>query len=208
MKSARGDLVERGRDACAAWLLFAGVFVGGCGASTSADGTGSVASGPAQGASHLVVSITGTGCPVTGITTWSVPTGGLTSSSNVGTQIVHNVDGASVVCSVAREGNSFTVSGTLQSPDSVVFAVGVGDLAPSTSGTGYEGTGNISHYAPTTETKRGTGCTITTSQLQGTRIGPGKLWADFSCPTFFHPSSPVRDGCVATGTFVFGNCTG
>jgi hypothetical protein len=188
-------------------LLIAGVLIQGCGDTSGAGGAAGATPGPAQGASHVVLSNTGTGCAIAGVTTWRIPTEGSISSSSVGVQAVDEVDGASVDCSVKQAGDRFAVLGSLQSADSVVFAVGVDDMAPSTSGNAYQSTGNVSHYAPNTATMRGIDCTITVSRQQGAQIGPGKVWADFSCPAF-NPTSGESADCAATGTFVFGNCSG
>jgi hypothetical protein len=187
-------------------LVIAGALAQGCGFSTYGDGT-EAPSGPAQGASRVVVSAAGPGCPISGITTWSIPAEGSTSSAHVGAQAVDGVDGATVDCSVRKVGDSLTVLATLQSADNVVFAVGAADLAPLPSGSAYERAGDISHYASGTETLRGLDCTITLNRLQRAHIGSGKIWADFSCPTFFDPTSPASVGCSATGTFAFRNCT-
>jgi hypothetical protein len=200
-----GDLVSRRRDACGAWLVVVGVVIQGCGGTSSADETAAATSGPAQGASQVVLSNIGTDCAITGITTWSIPAEGSTSASSVGAQVVDDVDGASVDCSVKQVGTGFSVLATLQSADSVVFAVGADDIAPSTSGNAYRSTGDISHYAPNTKTMRGIDCTITVSRQQGAQIGPGKVWADFTCPAF-NPTTGESASCAATGTFVFGNC--
>jgi hypothetical protein len=196
----------RARIACGAWLLVVGVLSQGCGDTAKGDTPSGTTAGPAQGASHLVVNATGTGCSVGDITTFSIPTDGSTSSSTVGAQIVDDVDGAAVDCSVKEDASGFSVLGTLQSADGIVFAVGA-DIGPSTGDSAYQATGKISHYAPTTTTMRGIGCTITVSPRQGANIGPGKIWADFACPAF-NQTSTGGGTCAATGTFVFANCTG
>jgi hypothetical protein len=125
----------------------------------------------------------------------------------VGAQIIDDVDDEVVACCVKQVGNAFRVLGTLQSADGIVFAVGPADITPSTGGNAYQATGNISHYAPTTKTMRGTGCTITVSPQQGAQVGAGKIWADFACPAF-NQTAPDGATCAATGTFAFANCEG
>jgi hypothetical protein len=190
----------------------------GCGASTSLDSPaagGSSAAGaggssvatPAQGASHLaLVYSSSTTCPITGSANWSIPSSGTTSSSNVGAQIVDGTNGASVACSVKQSGSGFAVSGSLTTSDNLSFGVGGVTLAPASGSNAFTGTAaNVSHYAPNSQTMRGSNCTITVSQAQGAQLAPGKIWADFNCPVF-NPSSASSGSCAAQGTFVFGNC--
>jgi hypothetical protein len=175
--------------------VFAAVFAGttiGCSDSPPT---------PAQGASHVTLVYGGNTCTITGTSAWNIPTGSLTNSTTVGSQIVDGSGGSNVSCAVTAAGGGFSVRGSLSTADSLSFSVG-GTLTPGSGNNAFQGTGNISHYSPTSQTMRGTDCTITVSQSQGAQIGPGKIWADFNCPTFA-TSSTV---CAAQGTFVFGNC--
>ena len=161
---------------------------------------------PAQGASHVVLQFNSTtACPVSGTNSWSIPRGSLTNSTTVGSQIVDGSGGSSVSCTVRAAGGGFAVSGALAA-GSFSFSVSAGSLSPGSSGNAFEGTANISQYAgDILMTMKGTDCRITVSQTQGAQIGPGKIWADFDCPTF-NPTSASSGGCAANGTFVFGNC--
>jgi hypothetical protein len=145
-----------------------------------------------------------TTCSISGTNAWNIPTGSLTNSTNVGSQIVDGSGDSSVTCTVRQAGGGFTVTGSLTAADSIQFSVSGGNLAPGSGSNAFSGTGNISHYSPSSQTMRGSGCTITVSQSQGAQIGPGKIWADFDCPTF--TSSAAGSVCAAQGTFVFGNC--
>ncbi len=188
------------------WLLLGSVLIQGCGDTADSDAASGPTSGPAQGASRLVLNAVGTACTVNGITAFSIPVDGSTSSSTVGTQIIDGVDDDTVDCSVKQNGNGFSLIGTLQSADGVVFAVGATNIRAPNGGGAYQATGHVSHYAPNTKTMRGTGCTITVNPLQGAQVGPGKIWADFDCPGFNQPT-PGGATCAATGTFIFANCS-
>jgi hypothetical protein len=144
-----------------------------------------------------------TTCSISGTNAWNIPSGSLTNSTSVGSQIVDGSGDSSVTCAVTAAGGGFSVRGSLTAADTVSFSVG-GTLSPGSGSNAFSGTANISHYSPNTQTMRGTACAITVSQNQGAQIGPGKIWADFDCPTF--TSSAAGSVCAAQGTFVFGNC--
>jgi hypothetical protein len=224
MWTLRGMLMGCARVAC--WVPIS-LFAGGCGGSSNlgdpaatatggaggrdagAPNSGSAGAsslGPAQGSSHVtLVYNSAVACPITGTSAWNIPTGSLTNSTTVGSQIVDGSGGSTVSCAVRQSGGGFTVMGSLSTADNLSFSVSAGNLSPGSGNNAFAGTANISHYSPTSQTMRGSGCTITVSQSQGAQIGPGKIWADFDCPTF-NPASASSGGCAAQGTFVFGNC--
>jgi hypothetical protein len=219
MRALRGTVV--GCASAASWVAI-GLFAGGCGGGSNLDGssaTGAAGAGgadagapqaggssvPAQGASHVsLVYSASTSCPTSGSNNWSIPAGTLTNSTTVGAQIVDGMDGSSVSCAVRPSGDGYTVSGQLAAGN---FAFSVQDtLSPGSGAIAYQGTGPISQYAGDIQmTLKGTECTITVSQTQAAQIGPGRIWADFDCPTF-NPTNSATGGCAAMGTFVFGNC--
>jgi hypothetical protein len=180
---------------------FAGVFA------VMALGCSSSPPTPAQGASHVTLIFDSTtNCPITGTANWSIPSSGTTSSTLVGAQVVDGSGGSNVSCSVKKTGDGFAMSGSLTTSDSLSFGVGSVTLSPGSGANAFTGTASsISHYAPSSNTMRGSNCTVTVSQAQGAQIAPGKIWADFSCAPF-NPSNAASGGCKASGTFVFGNC--
>jgi hypothetical protein len=145
-----------------------------------------------------------TTCSISGTSAWNIPSGSLTNSTSVGSQIVDGSGGSNVSCAVKQSGGGFTVTGGLTTADSLSFSISRGNLSPGSGNNAFAGTADIRHYSPTSQTMVGTGCAITVSQTQGAQIGAGKIWADFDCPTF--TSSAAGSVCAAQGTFVFGNC--
>jgi hypothetical protein len=182
----------------------AGVLVGACAVTTI--GCSDSPPTPAQGASHVVLQPSATtACPVSARNNWSIPDGSLTNSTTVGSQIVDGSGGATVSCSVTASGGGFSVSGQL-AVGSLSFSV-QGTLSPGSGSNAFQGTGSVSQYSgDILMTLKGSDCTLTASEAQGAQIGPGKIWADFNCPTF-NPTSAATGGCAANGTFVFGNCS-
>ncbi len=160
---------------------------------------------PAQGASHVVLQYSATtACPVTARNAWSIPDGSLTNSTTVGSQVADGSGGASVSCTVQASGGGFGVSGSVAAGN-LSFSV-QGSLSPGSGSNAFEGKASVSQYSgDILMTLTGKDCTLTVNQTQGAQIGPGKVWADFNCPTF-NPTSAATGGCAANGSFVFGNC--
>jgi hypothetical protein len=156
---------------------------------------------PAQGAANLIL-IT-SGCS-TGRTGWVLPDGASpTNETQVGDQIADGTNGATVSCRVTKSGSGFVINGSLETGDGS-FSV-IGSLQPG--GLAFEGSGNISFYSSETTGMKGEGCTLSINAAQSDKSASGKVWGNFECASLKVTASAVA-GCLAKGSFVFGNCAG
>ncbi len=107
--------------------------------------------------------------------------------------VIDEENGATVSCTVRKSGGGFAVSGSLQQLDKF-FSIS-GTFADTGDGAVSVG-GDVFAYvnAPQTE------CKVTVHKAQS-----GAIWADYNCPVT-DPKSP-ESYCVASGTFVFENCS-
>ena len=168
---------------------------------------------PAQGAISLSVTkpsgsdlMTGTDCPVPGIT-YSVGTKKSTvpTMSNPGESVIDGEGGAEVSCSVKGKG-TFTFSGSLKAatidtkdPITVTFTNGQ-------IGADFTGTATVSVFTPQlagTYTSAAGGCKV---KVINSQVKGGSIWASFTCPGITVP--PSQQCSVGTSVFVFENCDG
>ena len=113
---------------------------------------------------------------------------------------VNRIPDPQISCTVARSGNLYNVSGSIKMPPGDYLNVSGQIRAEG-------GTVEMTHRHYRTNATLSGQCTLTIEPNRGA-IGPGRIWAHFTCPDFTDTSAPGGGDCAAEGVFLFDHCEG
>jgi hypothetical protein len=113
---------------------------------------------------------------------------------------VNRIPDPQISCTVARTGSAYNISAFLKFPPGDTLTVS-GQIA------GEGGLALMTHRFSGSGVTLNGQCTLTIEPNRGA-IGPGRIWAHFTCPNFTDPSAPGGTDCAAEGAFLFDHCEG